>query len=213
MRKEPTQARAKQRVSRILDATETLIVEEGVGNLTVNSIAARAEVPIGSLYQYFTNRDEVLRAVCARHFHTLESRLGDTFAEVASVADFLRGVRTSLMACWDYTRDNESFRCLFFDIQAWKVLREADLEDTFANAQRMSSALRRLVPHVPAKRVLALCVLVGDAASGTARLAARFDDMQDELFAEFLELVESRIYTMLRDDAVLERNLDQDVAA
>ena len=208
MRKEPVQARAKQRVERILDATEALVVEDGVANLTVNNIAARAEVPIGSMYQYFTNRDEVLRALARRHYRALDSLLAQSFSDVRSVEDFLRDVRRSLTTCWRYTRDNEGFGRLFFDAEAWEIMRETDWEDTFVNAQRMSSALQPLLRLVPPKRIMALCIIIGDGASATARLALRFGELHDELFDEMLELVESRIYSLLRENAGLERKAD-----
>ncbi len=207
MRKVPTQARAKQRVESILDATEALIIEDGLATLTVNNIAARAQVPIGSLYQYFTNRDEVLRALCDRHYKILEAGSAECFSNVTSIADFTRDVRNALQLCWDYTRDNPGYRRLFFDVQAWEVMREADWQDTFVNAKRMSQALQSLVPYVPQESLLALCLIVGDSASNTARLASRFDDLQEELFSQFIDMVESRVYTLLRDNAALERTV------
>ena len=156
MRREPVQARAKERVSRILDATEALVIEEGVVNLTVNNIAARADVPIGSMYQYFTNRDEVLRALARRHYRKLDGQLDKTFTAIGSVEDFVNDVRTCLLACWQYARDNEGFSRLFFDAEAWEVMRETDWEDSFSNAQRMAMALQPVVSHIPAKRILAL---------------------------------------------------------
>jgi len=213
MRKVPTQARAKQRVESILDAAEALIIEDGLANLTVNSIATRAQVPIGSLYQYFTNRDEVLRGLCDRHYKILEAGGADCFTNVTSIADFTRDVRKALQMCWDYTRDNPGYRRLFFDVQAWEVMREADWQDTFVNAKRMSQALLGLVPYVPQESLLALCLIVGDSAGNTARLAARFEDLQEELFAQFIDMVESRVYTLLRDNAALERSVRPEPAA
>ena len=204
MRKVPTQLRAKQRVERILDATEALLIESGVGTLTVNDIATRAEVPIGSVYQYFNNRDEVLHALCDRHYRILGAAADGYFTNVRTVADFTRDVRKALYLCWDYTNNNAAFRELFFDVQAWGVLREVDWQDTLLNAQRMSEALRSLVSYVPRESVLALCIIIGDSASSTARIAVRVDDLRDELFKQFVAMVESRVFTLLRDNAELE---------
>ncbi len=204
MRKIPTQLRAKQRVERILDATEALLIENGVGALTVYDIANRAEVPVGSLYQYFTNRDEVLYALCERHYRILSAAANEYFTNIRTVADFTRDVRKALYLCWDYTNSNAAFRQLFFDVQAWGVLREVDWQDTLLNAERMSDALRSLVSYVPRDSVLALCIIIGDSASSTARIAVRVDDLRDELFKQFVSMVESRVFTLLRDNAELE---------
>ncbi len=196
MRKTPTQLRAKQRVERILDATEALIIDHGVANLAVNDIAMRASIPIGSLYQYFSNCDEVVRALCARYYNTLEMLTANCFRDVSSIEAFIADVRFALHTCWTFTQENAGYRRLFFDVQAWEILREADLEDTLLNARRMRESLMPLLPQIPPDRVLALCVLIGDIASGTARLAARFEPLRDDLFAELITMIESRISTM-----------------
>lgn len=204
MRKLPTQLRAKQRVERILDATEALLVAGGIGTLTVNDIATRAEVPIGSVYQYFNNRDEVLHALCDRHYRILSQAADPYFTNVRTVADFTRDVRKALYLCWDYTNTNAGFRALFFDVQAWGIIREIDWQDTLLNAERMSDALHALVSFVPRESVLALCIIIGDSASSTARIAVRVENLRDELFKQFVAMVESRVFTLLRDNAELE---------
>jgi AcrR family transcriptional regulator len=67
MRRTPRQERGRQRVERILDAAEALLAEEGFEALSTNQIAARAAVPIGSLYQFFPHKEAVLHAVAARY--------------------------------------------------------------------------------------------------------------------------------------------------
>ncbi|WP_052628890.1 TetR/AcrR family transcriptional regulator [Rhodopseudomonas palustris] len=65
-RKIPRQARSRATVEVILDATALLLVDEGFEQTTTNRIAERAGVSIGSLYQYFPNREAVVGAVAQR---------------------------------------------------------------------------------------------------------------------------------------------------
>lgn len=65
-RRVPIQSRARRRVDRILDAAAELLAERPVSELTTAAIAARAGVPIGSLYQYFPNKLAVLAALARR---------------------------------------------------------------------------------------------------------------------------------------------------
>ena len=66
-RRTPRQERSVARVERILDAAAALIREGGVEAATTNAIAARAEVSVGSLYQFFPHREAVLQALAARY--------------------------------------------------------------------------------------------------------------------------------------------------
>ena len=74
----PRQARSRERVDRILQATRTLLERDGLPRLTTNHIAREAGVDIASLYQYFSGKEAILytlaedwirdvQAVYARH--------------------------------------------------------------------------------------------------------------------------------------------------
>jgi AcrR family transcriptional regulator len=65
-RRRPAQARSRERVERILDAASQIVVENGVEALTTRSIAAAADIPVASLYQYFSDRDAILLALVER---------------------------------------------------------------------------------------------------------------------------------------------------
>jgi len=58
-RKLPSQDRAKLRVEEILAATRAILLDSGIGGVTTASIATRAGVPVGSVYQYFPNKKAI----------------------------------------------------------------------------------------------------------------------------------------------------------
>ncbi len=98
MRRTPQRLGAKQRVEAILDAAETRFAEQGYESVTTNAIAAAAHVPIGSVYQYFPNKEAILAAVAARYREGLLAiydRLHQEAAQqpiVALVADWVDSV-------------------------------------------------------------------------------------------------------------------------
>ncbi|TAD78850.1 MAG: TetR/AcrR family transcriptional regulator [Oscillatoriales cyanobacterium] len=67
MRKKPKQARSQARVDRILDVAEQLFTTEGYNATTTNAIAAQAGVPIGSLYQFFPDKNAIIGALAERY--------------------------------------------------------------------------------------------------------------------------------------------------
>lgn len=67
MRKKPQQARSQARVDRILDVAERLFTTEGYNATTTNAIAAQAGVPIGSLYQFFPDKNAIIGALAERY--------------------------------------------------------------------------------------------------------------------------------------------------
>jgi AcrR family transcriptional regulator len=71
-RKAPGQARSRETVGVILEASARILESDGIRGFNTNVIAAKAGVSIGSLYQYFPNKDSIVLALIGsfeRAFH------------------------------------------------------------------------------------------------------------------------------------------------
>lgn len=86
MRKTPQQKRSREMVGRLLDATATLLAERGLDNTTTNHVAERAGVSIGSLYQYFPDKDALIEALLVR----MGGDISKVFRERAERVDIKR---------------------------------------------------------------------------------------------------------------------------
>ena len=71
MRKKPQQQRAKLIVDHILQAAQICIVEQGLMQITTPKIAEKAGVSVGSLYQYFENKEEIIQEPLRRKSENL----------------------------------------------------------------------------------------------------------------------------------------------
>lgn len=83
-RKRPRQARSKATVDTILQATTRVLVKQGFDGLTTNAVAAAAGVSIGSLYQYFPNKEALVLALIDRHMEEMNTAI---LAELTRVAN------------------------------------------------------------------------------------------------------------------------------
>ncbi|MCG8315719.1 MAG: TetR/AcrR family transcriptional regulator [Pseudomonadales bacterium] len=63
MRKQPKQKRSKQLVDSLIEATAQCVVDRGLDNITTHHIAEKAGVSVGSLYQYFDDKDGLMTAL------------------------------------------------------------------------------------------------------------------------------------------------------
>ncbi|HXZ08528.1 MAG TPA: helix-turn-helix domain-containing protein, partial [Paraburkholderia sp.] len=70
-RKAPLQRRSTVTVDAIIEAAARILEAEGFDGYTTNAVAARAGVSIGSLYQYFPNRDALTAALIERETRVL----------------------------------------------------------------------------------------------------------------------------------------------
>src|ERR1035438_527887 len=65
-RKSPKQSRAQETVKAILEAFTQVFSRDGASKANTNRVAERAGVSIGSLYQYFPNKEAILAAAIAK---------------------------------------------------------------------------------------------------------------------------------------------------
>ncbi|MBW9054779.1 TetR/AcrR family transcriptional regulator [Rhizobium mesosinicum] len=74
-RKTPRQARSVNTVEAIFEATIQVLISDGPGDLTTTRVAERAGVSVGSLYQYFPNKQALFHAVNERYLKMLADRV------------------------------------------------------------------------------------------------------------------------------------------
>jgi len=77
-RRVPRQERGERRVAAILAAAAALLDEVGYDAMTVSAVAARARAPIGSIYQFFPNKESIAQALAARYLTELRDQLTTT---------------------------------------------------------------------------------------------------------------------------------------
>jgi AcrR family transcriptional regulator len=66
-RKQPSQERSRATVEVILAAATRVLCKHGYDGATTNQIAEQAGVSVGSLYQYFPNKEAIVGALIERH--------------------------------------------------------------------------------------------------------------------------------------------------
>jgi AcrR family transcriptional regulator len=100
MRK-PTQERARQRVADIRAAAVDLISEGGVEAVTTTDVAEKAGVPVGSIYQYFEDANDILRTVQSAFAAELVAACHDVLDSLPPDTDWQTATRRSFDTYWE----------------------------------------------------------------------------------------------------------------
>lgn len=98
-RKRPRQARSKLLVDSLLEATARILRADGWDALTTNRVAREAGVSVGSLYQYFPNKEALVAGLLECWSEEVLAWAADLFLDVATApvdAAIARMVRASL---------------------------------------------------------------------------------------------------------------------
>jgi AcrR family transcriptional regulator len=100
-RRRPRQARSRATVQRIVDAGARVLEQDGYHGASTNRIAAAAGVSPGSLYQYFTDKDEIVAEIIERLIEDFAERVAPALRDAISIDDPATRVRTVLGAVLD----------------------------------------------------------------------------------------------------------------
>jgi AcrR family transcriptional regulator len=94
-RRKPRQERARDTVEAILEAAAQVFERHGYAAGTTNRIAERAGVSIGSLYQYFPNKDAIVMELARRHI----AQIGDAATPgLEALVEYVPPLRDALTA-------------------------------------------------------------------------------------------------------------------
>jgi len=171
----PRQERSRQRVEAILDAALRMVVEQGAEALAMREVARRADVQIGSLYQYFPSKAHIIRELAKRNLAKVRlllqsevQRLLDDFDGAPPVAE---SVDRLVDAYFAHYRDQPDALAVWAGAQSDHGLRELDLEDTRSTADFLVPPLQRILRRDDRDVLVPLALLVSEVTAAAARLA------------------------------------------
>ena len=161
-RRMPRQQRSAATVDALLEAAARVFREQGYRRATTNRIAEVAGASVGSLYEYFPNKDALLAALARRHMHeglALAARvLEGASSGQADLATLAQGGLQAMLAL--HERDIDLHRILFEEtpLPAWLrmevVAMSGPLVGTLAGLLERSPEVR-----VPDVRLAAVMVV------------------------------------------------------
>jgi len=82
-RRRPAQERARATVEAIVAATARVLVRDGYDALSTNRVAREAGVSVGSLYQYFPDKEALVVAVMEAHATRMQEQIAQRLTGVA----------------------------------------------------------------------------------------------------------------------------------
>lgn len=97
-RRSPSQSRAQATVDAIVEAAFQLLETGGPERLTTNHVAERAGVSVGTVYQYFSDKQDILAALAQRRAADVREAIAQTLIDrpdLGSVRPIVRALMTS----------------------------------------------------------------------------------------------------------------------
>jgi AcrR family transcriptional regulator len=201
LRNTPTQARSRERLRRVLDAADELLAGEGAEAFTTTRIADVAQVPIGSIYRFFPDKQAIVEALALRYWSDFEDLVAGA-AEADGVDSLIDPGAVVLDALAAGFRARPGFLALWYGGLRTEQVRDITRPTREAIARSIERILANHWPQASATsraRAAEMVVLAGD---GLLREAFRRDRSGDAMvLAEGRVMLGSYITSRLGEPA------------
>jgi len=111
-RRSPSGKRGQRRRDLILDTAADLLAEGGAEAINTNALADRAGISVGSVYQYFANKETILAALGERYIQQLGSNTVAALQQDVAGLDFVTMVDRVIDPMIAFERQHPAFRHL-----------------------------------------------------------------------------------------------------
>lgn len=147
-RRRPAQARSRARFERILKEARAVLIEAGFESFTFDEVSRRAEVPIGTLYQFFANKYVL---ICELDRQDTAANLAEirSFSEHVPALqwpDFLDEFIDHLARMW---REDPSRRAVWHAVQSTPATRATAAATEREMLEPLADILAPLAPDAP----------------------------------------------------------------
>ncbi|MEO1657944.1 MAG: TetR/AcrR family transcriptional regulator [Pseudomonadota bacterium] len=142
--KEPAQARGRARVDMILGAAADLAAEQGHLDFKMTTVAERAKVPIGSLYQFFPSRTALVARLFAREMEPVDGSLSEGLASASTTDAVLKGIGGLIRSHVEMVKSRPALFVIWSSPTMEPALQEADFQNSKVNAAKITERLMAL---------------------------------------------------------------------
>ncbi|WP_414751858.1 TetR/AcrR family transcriptional regulator [Anabaena sp. CCY 9910] len=147
-RRKPSGDRGRQRRDLILDTAADLLAEGGTEAINTNALADRANISIGSVYQYFSNKESILTALGERYMQQLSRNTVAALQQDVSGLDFAAMVDRVIDPMIAFERQHPAFRHLNAGQEGEGILAEGAKRVDQEILATIYDLLLRVCPHL-----------------------------------------------------------------
>lgn len=188
---QPKQKRSRQRVEAILNAASELFAEVGYESATIIEIAARSNTAVGSLYQFFANKEAILQAIVERYVASATEVFSNIPVESYPGMTLEESIKAILVPLKAFIKDNRDFKVIFATQRGPAFLEQtirAMDEDFLARNDRALAQARPGLSYEQRRKYSLVCMVIMKAMLGMTNYTTEltFDEIFDELEAVYV---------------------------
>lgn len=186
------QERGQRRAASLLVAAGNVFEEFGYERATTNSIAARAGVSVGTLYQFFSNKQEIAEALAEKYAKENEAVFDSAFRFDAAGASLPEMIRAIVDPVLDFRQHAPGFDTLFLGSAVSEELSVRARALDLGLEHRICGLMLSRCPYMRGNIVEATAKVCVHIVKGTMPLALKGDPEARAFGAEQIKIVLER---------------------
>lgn len=196
-RRRPAQARSRLRFERILKAARDVLVDLGFESFTFDEVSRRAEVPIGTLYQFFANKYVLICELDREDTAANVEELNRFSQQVPALQwpDLLDEFIDHLARMW---REDPSRRAVWHAVQSTPATRYTAAATEREMLEPLSEILRPLATGMDEEQRMELAGFLIHTVVSLLNYAIRSDDPEsiDSVIAEIKRMLIAYLFSV-----------------
>ncbi|MEI8255320.1 MAG: TetR/AcrR family transcriptional regulator [Deltaproteobacteria bacterium] len=210
-RRAPVQARSRLRMTRILDEAAVLFADVGFDATTIEAIAASAQTSVGSLYQFFPNKQAVFDALAERYKAQVEALFGLLATHHASGrtgTPWATEVDRAVDAFAAFHRGDAGFRAVWLGGHTSRKIRDEGLAMGRAIAEHTAKLLKPFLVGFPLARRRVIATVIVETAIALMVVAAQQPSAAggDRIVDEIKSIVKRYLAPQVREALAAQRS-------
>lgn len=166
----------------------------------MRELAKQAEVPIGSVYQFFDDREAILACLAARYLAWQDEEITKRFQNVGSVESWLKAIEGATAVFYERNLADPSIAEILRAGSTSKAVREIDDASTRRHTKLLFDMLRPFLPTQTTDQELQLiCQMVCELTATAVRMALQLPKEKGQLYiAQYESMIRARLAELMQ---------------
>jgi AcrR family transcriptional regulator len=203
-RRVPKQSRSQERFDKIVEIAAKLFLDRGFDGTTTNEIARQADISIGSLYQYFKNKESIVEALADRYVDALKKVTANVVQTDVAELSTATAVDALLDPILEFHLSYPEFRMLWLGTEVSPELKASmrAMDDEILG--RVEELLETRAPGIPRESAKIVVTVMEVAVKSLLTLIGRSDSVE---FKARAATEVKRMLTLYVDDVIREQGV------
>lgn len=189
-RRRPTQERSQKKFDQLLTVARQVLIETGFESFTCEEVAQRAELPIGTLYQFFQNKYVIVCELDRQDTVTVRAELAK-FAREIPTLDWLKFLNRLIDHLANMWANDPSRRAVWHAVQSTPATRATTAVTEHELASDVAHALAPLTPGTPRERRTIMAEVIVHVAYSMLNFSIRDNQHHTDTVIELKRMLAS----------------------